>query len=505
MPKPPLLPRLIRLVKPEERKKYEKWIEMNTVDSNTVHIQWFKTLFQKLEAMDFPEKVERASMISWWEDRFPEQSPAGRKVDGINQLLCRYTEDFFAYQLQEIYPNRKLVDLVFALLKRDGSSLFVKYYNRELKRFRNRLGLRVDFRYWLNYSQLLFIGKNWDTDNVGTKKVRGTKPFSEQELSSTLDETVVFYSLERGLFKLATENIKFSPIELHFLKEAHKDPTKTSPQIKAILTAHEWCNNPEIPDIKQVEVAVEHLIKMSVFSGKDLSQTLLALYYNVLNEWQKKSSRPELRMQNVKIYQAFLSNNSSQFSESEFLALLKLYCEVISSLQHRISIRPSARRQKTVGSYIHSTYSDLQEFIKNQQETKREYSMQVMDIYLAFESEDNHKLTSLLLVWAQNPMMHPFYEAGIRWVKAKYLFLLGDEEALFDHTRALDSFLQTQIQKEYSFQYFSALKVSSQFLRKISNSFQKEKSLNSLTQQLQKVELIEDRDWLLAQLIAKQK
>lgn len=128
-----------------------------------------------------------------------------------------------------------------------------------------------------------------------------------------------------------------------------------------------------------------------------------------------------------------------------------------------------------------------------------------MDIYLAFESEDNHQLTSLLLVWAQNPMMHPFYEAGIRWIKAKYLFLLGDEEALYDHTRALDSFLQTQIQKEYSFPYFRALKVSSHFLRKISNSFQKEKSLNSLTEQLQKVELIEDRDWLLAQVIAKQK
>lgn len=478
---------------------------MNAANSNEIHIHWFKTLFQKLEALGFPKKVEQVSLIMWWENRFPELSPANRRMEVINKFLCRYTEDFFAYQLQEAYPDRKKVDLVFALMLRDSTSLFVKYYNRELKRFRNRLGLKVDFRYWLNYSQLLFIGKNWDAYNLGNKKIRGTKPFSDQELSSTLDETVVAYSLERSLFKLATKNVEFSPIELYFLQEAHNGLTKVSPQIKAILTAHEWYNNPEIPDIEQVETAVEHVIKMSTCSGKDLSQTLLGAYYNVINEWQKKSSRPELRMQNVKIYQAFLSNSSSQFSESKFLALVKLYCEVISSAQHRVSIHPSTIRQETVASYIDSTHRDLQEVVNNQRETERENSTQVMDIYLAFESEDNHQLTSLLLVWAKNPMMHPFYEAGIRWIKAKYLFLLGDEEALYDHTRALDSFLQTQIQKEYSFPYFRALKVSSNFLRKISNSFQKEKSLNSLTEQLQKVELIEDRDWLLAQVIAKQK
>lgn len=444
MPKPPLLPRLISLIKPEERKKYEKWIEMSTTELSAIHIHWLKTLLQKLEEINFPEQVEQSVITSWWEERFPEN----KIMPAVTQTICRYTEDFFAYQLQEDYPDRKRVDLVFAMLLRGSNHLFLKYYNRELKRFRTRHKMRIDFRYWLNYSQLLLVGHNWYINNRAARKLRGTQPFSYQELSSTLDETVVSYSLERSLFKLDMKDVNISPIELRFLQDTKNKLPDASPQLKAISTIYDWGKSSEIPDTKEIEEAIAHVTSMSTFSGKDFSKTILSAYYNQLGEWHKQTFRPELRMQRVKIYQAFLSVDFAHFTEIQFFALVKLYCEGISAVQHRVSIHSSSERQAWVASHIVSVKQELEPIIMNLRDTERANSIHLMEIYLAFEAEDNDKLNLLLQNWAKAPSMSTVYEAGIRWIKAKHLFLAGDEEGLFEHSRNLDAFLHTHIQKK---------------------------------------------------------
>lgn len=499
MPKPPLLPRLISLVKPEERKKYEKWIEMNTVDSSETHILWLKTLLQKLEEINFPEKVEQELLNVWWKDRFPKH----KTMAAVTQVLCRFTEDFFAYQLQEDYPDRKRVDLVFALLLRGSNQLFLKYYNRELKRFRTRHKMRIDFRYWLNYSQLLAVGYNWYLLNRTAKKARGMQPFSYQELSSVLDTTVVSYSLERSLFKLEMKGVDASPLELYMLQNSSNILTEDSPQVKAISILHDWYNSPGIPDTEKIQDDVGHFIKMSTFSGKDFSKTFLSICYNKLGEWQKRAYRPELRIQRGKVYQAFLCLDFVHFTKNQFLALVKLYCEGISSTQHRISIHPSPERQARVAPQITSVKKELYPIIMNLKETERENSIHIMETYLAFESEDNDKVNELLQNWAQNPSMSTLLEAGIKWIKAKYLFLAGDEEGLFEHAINLDSFLQTHIHKESMHTYFSSLRASSQFIRRISTSIRKGKSAASLEKKLKEANSIEDRDWLLAQIATK--
>lgn len=496
MPKPPLLPRLISLVTSEEQKKYEKWIEMNTVENTEIHILWFKTLFQKLEKLNFPEKVGQSLLNSWWEAQFPDN----KTMAAVTQTLCRHTEDFFAYQLQEKYPERKQVDLVFALLLRGASSLFLKYYNRELKRFRTRRKMRVDFRYWLNYSQLLFVGYSWQLENIGAKKLRGIQPFSHQELSLVLDTTVTSYSLERSLYKLEVKEANTSPLEKYMLQDARKNLAEVSPQVKAVLILHDWYNYSGIPKTEKIKNDLAHFIEMSTFSGKDLSKTILGACYNRLGEWQKRAFRPELRLLRVKVYQAYLSVDIVHFNEALFLALVKLYCEWISSTQHRTSIHPSSERQARVAYHIASVKQELHPLILNMKDSEQEMAIRVMETYLAFESEDNDKMNELLLAWTQTRSVNIAYEAGIRWIKAKYLFLARNEEDLFYHTKNLVSFLQTHVHKKSMYSYFTSLRVSAQFIRRISTSLRKGRSTLTLKKRLKGELFIEDRDWLLAQL-----
>lgn len=491
MPKPFLLPRLIRLVKADERKKYEKWIEMQCVDMKTLHIQWFKTLYQKLEELDFPDKADFSEVNSWWNIRFPEHQE-NRMIERLNRDLCRFTEEFFVYQLQDIYSDRKQVDLLFALSRRGAFHLFVKYANREFKRYRTLARIKLDFRYWLNFHQLLLVAMEWQSYHAGHKKIRGYKPISLEELNYTLENTLISYSLERGLFKTQTGH-PLNKIELQILEQVKINPTQHT---QVLLNLNDWARRKEVPSREEVAHGIDHLFSAINFSSNDFAENVLTLFHNRLAIWERLENRHDLVQQKIRVYKKILSQQSIIFSPGHFFNLVKLYSELIGYVNRRISLTPSDIRQDQILPYVKAAKEDLERQVLKLPIAQQAEAIRLMSLHLSFELDEKAELAKKIRDWFTSPAGNPLYEAAARWLKAKFLMMDGEEDTLFSHTKALESFLQTNTRPPNLFTYLNHMKVSCRYIRRISSVVNKQKSTEKLEKELLQEQFIHDRSWL---------
>lgn len=495
MPKPSLLPRLISLVKPEERRKYEKWIEMSTVEMNTLHDAWFKTVLNHLAERNFPKQLDRETMLVWWQNRFPQSLPK-RQMDRLNLDLCRFTEDFLTYEFQKTFADRNKVDLTFALLRRKAYRLFLKYYNRELKRYRSLSDIKLDFRYWTNYNQLLMVGMEWNNFNVGYKKTRGYKAISLEELRLSFNNTIVHFTLERGLFRLE-QNEAIGKVVSAILEEEKTNPSN---HIQSLLTIYDWSSRKDIPNIHEITQSVNQLLATSTTSSDDFLVNILSAYHNKLAAWEKRTNRYDLINHRISLYKHILEKHGGNFSTIHFFVLVKLHSELIGYVDRKISLKASSSRQHKIHRFIEAAKTDLLAQISKLSEPNQKTSHSIMQLHLCFELDDEQELVKLFHDWFNAPVINPLYEAAARWLKAKYLFFKKEEQELFIHTKAFEAFLHTSAttkSPEYS-PYFTALKASCRYIRRISTAVNKGSPTTALEQRLSKETSIYDRPWLEA-------
>ncbi len=463
-----LLPRLIFSISSEERPRYQGWIAMEVSGKDTNHLAWFNHLWGELSSGSFPRHVDGATMMNWWEARFPHIPHRTRQMVRLNQDLCRYTENFLAYQKSREYKDNFHADLVFSLFERKAYPLFIRYYNQAQKRFQEFSHGDQDFRTMLSYNQLLRVGSSFQIYGKNNRFARGFHKPGPAFKTTIHEVTSALYMVERALFKL-DENGSLSPMEEAALDILGKHTDKLPAYVPLMLTFFEILGRDDPPSEKQVRAIIDQLEPGLKWCRLDLVTNMMNLLIMKLANWERQVHRYDLLHARAETTRYLSRRGLIYFNRYYFLYIVRMYLESIHYVAPRLQRQPDPLRQKEIGKHLASAQTSLDLFGKLLPKDDQASSFRVMDLMVAFENEDDTRLERLFVQLAQHAFMDNRYEIFARWTKARYLFLKEDEYEFDLHVKVFDAYLRNHLKDDEGVDTAQHALNSLAFLKKMQN------------------------------------